>query len=188
MSHDFGGRCPSPHACVTDAPAVVQCPACTAVCGGSDWTPPRAEWVPRSPRASAPHLRLLCRCIPGAYGLTGSPGVDGRAGRYLALLRPGESVGREPQAPEGYPDLLMDSQTPHRCDPEYWGPMAGSPGPLSYVWLTLQGSGLASSERDCYIPTILPPFNSLLFNAKASDLGKALLEIQSSHREPDGGG
>lgn len=82
----------------------------------------------------------------------------------------------------------MDSQTPHRCDPEYWGPMAGSPGPLSYVWLTLQGSGLASSERDCYIPTILPPFNSLLFNAKASDLGKALLEIQSSHREPDGGG
>lgn len=67
--------------------------------------------------------------------------------------------------------------------------MACSPGPLSCAWLTLQGSSLTSPERDCHISTILSPFNSLLFNAKAFDLGKALLEIlQGSHGEPDAGG
>lgn len=95
----------------------------------------------------------------------------------------GASGPRElPGSPDGQPD-------PNRCDLEYWRPMADSPGPLSCAWMTLQGSGLASPERDRHISTILPLFNFLLFNAKTFDLGKALLEIlQSSHGEPGGGG
>lgn len=62
--------------------------------------------------------------------------------------------------------------------------MAGSPGPLSCAWLTLQGSGLASPERDRHISTILPPFNSLLCNAKASDLERRRWKFRAHTGSP----